>query len=282
MSLSLRKAICLGLFQLGVSLTALPAWAAGAPQEWGLGLQPPGSSIESKIFDFHQMVLYIILAVVLLVLVLLAYVVVRFRASANPTPSTTTHNLKLEVIWTVIPCLIVLAIAWVSFPLLYDIDRMPAPDLTLKVTGQRWYWSYEYPDRKIAFDSQPIWGGSYVSDSDAAAAMKDASTHWLIKDTPERLLEVDNRVVLPVGKVIRVQIIGADVLHSWFIPSLGINRMAVVGRMNEVWFKIDQPGIYRGQCSMICGANHAYMPVVIEGVPQDQFEAWAAAHKTAG
>ena len=162
------------------------------------------------------------------------------------------------------------------------MDRMPTPDLTLKVTGHQWYWSYEYPDRNISFDSLAIWSGPEVTADQAASAIKDASSHWLISEaTPKRLLEVDNRVVLPVGKVIRVQITGADVLHSWFVPSLGANRMAVVGRLNEIWFKIDKPGLYFGQCSMICGNGHGYMPIVIEGVPADQFEAWAASKKTA-
>lgn len=258
------------------------AFADGAPQAWGLGLQTPGSSIESSIADFHRILLVIIYGVVALVLALLVYVMVRYNRHRNPIPSTTTHNFKLEVIWTLIPSLIVLYIAWISFPLLYKIDRMPPPDLTLKVTGHQWYWSYEYPDRHhIAFDSQAIWSVPDITDADADAAIKQASVHWLIKEKPVRLLEVDNRVVLPVGKVIRVEITGADVLHSWFVQSLGINRMAVTGRLNEVWFTIDKPGIYHGQCSMICGIGHAFMPIVIEAVPPDQFEAWANTQKLA-
>ena len=258
------------------------AWADGAPQAWGLGLQAPGSAIERHIYDFHDMLLIIICAVVMFVLALLIYVMLRFNRKAHPIPSTTTHNVGLEVIWTVIPCLIVAAIAWRSFPLLYDIDRMPPPDLTLKVTGHQWYWSYEYPDRhKINFDSLAIWNVPDAGDAQVADAIKDAEPHWLIHEPPQRLLEVDNRVVLPVGKVIRVQITGGDVLHSWYVPSVGINRMAVVGRLNEVWFKIDQPGLYRGQCSMICGTGHGYMPIVIEAVTPEQFEAWAGTQKVA-
>jgi len=252
----------------------------GAPQAWGLGLQAPGSSIEAGIFDFHLVLLAVICGVVFLVMALLIYVTIRYNRHRNPVPATTTHNLQLEIVWTVVPCLIVLGIAWLSFPLLYRIDRMPEPDLTLKVTGHQWYWSYGYPDRNnIAFDSQAIWNVPDITDADAAAAVKEASAHWLIKAEPLRLLEVDNRVVLPVGKVIRVQITGTDVLHSWFVQSLGINRMAVEGRLNEVWFTIDHPGLYHGQCSMICGTGHGYMPIVIEAVPPDQFEAWAAAQK---
>jgi cytochrome c oxidase subunit 2 len=263
-------------------LNVSSALADSMPELWGLGMQTPGSSIASRINDFHNVMLVIITGVTLLVFVLLVFVIVRFNRRSNPTPSTTTHNVKLEVIWTLIPCLIVLGIAWISFPLLYYMDRMPPPDLTLKVTGHQWYWSYEYPDKNISFDSVAIWNSPDVTDEQVQASLKDASSHWLIKeDKPLRLLEVDNRVVLPVGKVIRVQITGADVLHSWFVPSLGANRMAVVGRLNEIWFKIDKPGLYFGQCSMICGTGHGYMPIVIEGVPEDQFEAWANSKKTA-
>lgn len=259
-----------------------PALADGAPQAWGMGLQAPASSIESSISDFHHVLLIIISGVVLLVLALLVYVMLRYNQRRNPVPSTVTHHIKLEIVWTLVPCVIVLGIAWLSFPLLYQIDRMPAPDLTLKVTGHQWYWSYEYPDHhNIAFDSQAIWNVPDISDAEAAAAVQQASAHWLIRQDPVRLLEVDNRVVLPVGKVIRVQITGTDVLHSWFVQSLGINRMAVVGRLNEVWFTIDRPGLYHGQCSMICGTGHAYMPIVIEAVPEQQFEAWADTRKLA-
>ena len=252
------------------------------PQLWGMGLQTPGSSVEREIQHFHQILLAVIVAVVVLVLGLLITVIVRFNARRHPVPSTRTHHLKLEIIWTLVPCVIVLGIAALSFPLLYKIDRMPPPDLTLKVTGHQWYWSYEYPDYpKLAFDSMAIWNVPDVTQTDADTAIRQASAHWLIQEPPVRLLEVDNRVVLPVGKVIRVQITGTDVLHSWFVQSIGINRMAVVGRLNEVWFTLDQPGLYRGQCSMICGAGHAYMPIVIEAVPPDQFQRWATQQKMA-
>jgi len=258
------------------------ALADGMPQNWGMTLQVPGTGIDGRIYDFHQLLLVIISGVVLLVLALLITVMVRYGRTRNPVPSRTTHHLKLELVWTLIPCLIVLGIAWISFPLLYDMDRMPPPDLTLKVTGHQWYWSYEYPDRDgLAFDSTAIWDAFGPSEDQTRAAIKDASAHWLIKNEPMRLLEVDHRVVLPVGKVVRVQITGGDVLHSWYISSLGINRMAVVGRLNEVWFKIDKPGVYYGECSMICGNGHGFMPIVIEGVPQEQFDLWAAAQKAA-
>lgn len=267
----------------GLALLAAPsARADGAPHPWGMGLQTPGSSIGSRINDFHAVLLVIISVVVLLVLALLVYVIVRYRKSRNPEPSRTTHNVRLEIAWTAIPCLIVLGIASISFPLLYDIDHMPDPDLTLKVTSHQWYWSYEYPDHgAISFDSMSIWSMAEPTEEQVVQAVAEASARWLVKGPPLRQLEVDNRVVLPVGKVVRVQITGADVLHSWFVPSLGINRMAVAGRLNEVWFKIDQPGLYYGQCSMVCGIGHAYMPIVIEAVAADQFEGWAATQKAA-
>jgi cytochrome c oxidase subunit 2 len=244
-------------------------------------MQYPGSSIETWVNDFHNILLVIIFAVSLLVLLLLLYVMARYNKAVNPTPSATTHNVKLEIVWTLVPCLIVAYIAWISFPLLYAIDRMPKSDLTLKVTGHQWYWSYEYPDNNgIAFDSIGIWNAPDVTQAQAEAAIKDASPKWLIKSQPQRLLEVDNRVVVPVGKVVRIQITAADVEHSWFVPSLGVNRMAVPGRLNEVWFKIDHEGLYYGQCSMICGTGHGYMPIVIEGVSPEAFDAWAASKKT--
>ena len=271
---SLFFAALLSLLSMGV-----PAFADG-PHPWGMGLQAPGSSIEGWVTDFHNIMLVIIIAVSVLVLVLLIYVIIRYNKTANPVPSSTTHNVRLEIIWTLVPCLVVAYIAWISFPLLYTIDRMPKPDLTLKVTGHQWYWSYEYPDtNNIAFDSIGIWNSPDVTKEQAETAIRDASTHWLIKDKPQRLLEVDNRVVLPIGKVVRIQITGSDVEHSWFVPSLGVNRMAVPGRLNEVWFKIDHEGLYYGQCSMICGTGHGYMPIVIEGVSQDAFDAWAASKK---
>jgi len=266
----------------GTMLIASTARADGIPEAWGLGMQAPGSPVAGYINDFHNTLLVIIAVICVFVLALLLYVIVRYNRYANPEPSRTAHNIKLEIVWTLVPCLILIDIAFVSFPLLYYTDRMPAPDLTLKVTGHQWYWSYEYPDSNdIGFDSHAIWDSSAVTEDQAAKLVADASPGWLIHDPPLRLLEVDNRVVLPVGKNVRVQITGGDVEHSWFLPALGVNRMAVPGRLTEVWLKIDSPGIYYGQCSMICGQGHGYMPIVIEGVTPDQFAAWAQSKKAA-
>jgi cytochrome c oxidase subunit 2 len=262
---------------------ATPARADGIPQPWGISLQTPGSPVERHIYNFHSVMLWLITAISVFVLVLLLYVIVRYNRLVNPRASKTAHNVKLEIIWTLLPCVILLAVAYFSFPLLYYSDRMPTPDLTLKVTGHQWYWSYEYPDNNdVSFDSHAIWDSSKVTDDQAAKLVQDASPGWLIKTNPPmRLLEVDNRVVLPVGKNVRVQITGGDVEHSWFVPALGVNRMAVPGRLNELWLKADKPGIYYGQCSMICGNGHGYMPIVVEAVTQDQFDAWAKGKKTA-
>jgi len=269
-----------GTFMLAF-IPALPALADGAPQAWGLNLQPPASPIEARIYDLHTLLLWIISLISLFVLVLLIYVVVRFNKAAHPIPTMTTHNAVLEIVWTLLPCLILISIAIISLPLLYYTDREPPIDLTLKVTGHQWYWSYEYPDQGVAFESHAIWDASDVTEDQAAKLIADASANWLIKSEPLRMLEVDNRVVLPVGKNVRVQITGGDVEHSWFMPALGANRMAVPGRLNELWLKIDHEGLYYGQCSMICGQGHGYMPIVIEGVSPDAFATWAKAKKTA-
>lgn len=257
------------------------AFADGVPHAWGLNLQEPGSPLQSRINEFHDLLLWVISIITVFVFGLLLFVIVRFNKWTNPKPTTTTHNVPLEIIWTLLPCLILLGIAFISFPLLYYGDRIPTPDLTLKVTGHQWYWTYEYPDQgNISFDSHAIWDSSDVTEEQAEKLIKESQAGWLIKESkPLRMLEVDNRVVLPVGKVVRVQIVSGDVEHSWFEPSLGVNRMAVPGRLNEVWLKLDHEGIYYGQCSMICGNGHGYMPIVIEGVSPEKFGVWAKEKK---
>lgn len=253
----------------------------GTPVAWGLGLQAPASPVGRHIDDFHNVLLWIITIISVFVLGLLLYVIARYNKYVNKKSSKTTHNVKLEVVWTLVPCLILIGIALISFPLLYYSDRIPPPDLTLKVTGHQWYWSYEYPDNGgISFDSHAIWDSSDVTEDQAAKLIKDAESGWLVQDKPLRMLEVDNRVVLPVGKVVRVQIAAGDVEHSWFLPSMGINRMAVPGHLTELWLKVDHEGVYYGQCSMICGRGHGYMPIVIEGVAPEKFAAWAAKKKS--
>ena len=271
------------LIALLIAALAIPtasAFASGIPTAWGLNLQDAGSPIQDKINHFHTGLLWLIISISIFVLLLLIYVVARFNKWVHPNPTATTHNVKLEVIWTLLPCLALLGVAFVSFPLLYYTDREPKIDLTLKVTGHQWYWSYEYPDQAdISFDSHAIWDSSDVTDADAAKLVAESEPGWLVKGKALRMLEVDNRVVLPVGKNVRVQIVGSDVEHSWFVPSLGVNRMVVPGRLNQLWLRVDHEGIYYGQCSMICGNGHGYMPIVIEGVSEETFNNWVKAKK---
>jgi cytochrome c oxidase subunit 2 len=186
----------------------------------------------------------------------LIYTIVRFRASANPTPTRTSHNTLLEIAWTAIPVLILVVIAIPSFKLLYLGDRTPNPEMTLKVVGHQWYWSYEYPDHgDLKFDSY------MVPESD-------------IKPGQRRLLEVDNKVVVPAGTNVRILVAGTDVIHSFFIPSLGVQIYAMPGRLNETWVNVDRPGVYYGQCNQICGVNHAYMPIAVEALSKQDFAKW--------
>lgn len=212
---------------------------------------------------YHDWLTPIIVAITLFVLALLVYIVVRFRAGANPEPSKTSHNTLLEVVWTVAPVLILVAIAVPSFRLLYAEYSPPKTDLTIKVTGHQWYWSYEYPDQDgIAFDS------IMLTDDEAAKAQLP------------RLLGVDNRIVVPTGKTVKLLITSADVLHSFAIPAFFLKMDAVPGRVNESWFNVEKPGIYYGQCSELCGIRHGFMPIMIEAVEPAKFEAWVAEAKT--
>ncbi len=262
------KRATLGLALAGGGLMALGGPALANPYPWEINLQPAATPIMEMIHRFNDGVLIVVTLIVLLVLGLLVYVIVRFNAKANPVPSKTSHNTLIEVIWTVVPILILVGIAVPSFALLFaehDPARAiagfdPAKDkqLTIKATGSQWYWSYEYPDNgDVSFDS---------------LLLRDANGNPT--GTP-RLLAVDNKMVVPVGVVVRMQVIGADVIHSFAVPSFGIKIDAIPGRLNETWFRVDKPGVYYGQCSELCGRDHAFMPIVVEAVSQDKFDAWA-------
>ncbi|MBI3452969.1 MAG: cytochrome c oxidase subunit II [Rhodospirillales bacterium] len=250
-------AAVVGIVTLGVlAIAGVAAAAIGAPEPWQLGMQTPASPVKEWIHSFHNLLLVIITLVTIFVLGLLIYTMIRFRKSANPTPSRTSHNTLLEVLWTAIPIIILVIIAIPSFKLLYFADRAQNAEMTLKVAGHQWYWSYEYRDQgDIKFDSYMI------ADSD-------------IKPGQKRLLEVDNRVVLPVGTTVRILVAGADVIHSWMVPALGLQVYAMPGRTNEMWVRVDKPGVYYGQCNQICGINHAYMPIAIEAVSKEDFNRW--------
>ena len=247
---------------------------AAQPEPWQMGLQPAATEVMTSIRWFESFTLVIITVITLFVLALLIYCMVRFNSKANPTPSRTSHNTAIEVVWTVAPILILVIIAIPSFRLLYKQLDIPESDLTVKVTGYQWYWGYEYPDEKyagISFDSYML---------DDAGRQQLMTEKKLTEQQVPRLLAVDNDVVVPVGKVVRVQVTAGDVLHSFAMPAFGIKMDAVPGRLNETWFRADAPGVYYGQCSELCGTNHAFMPIAIRAVPEEQFEAWAEAAKT--
>ena len=226
------------------------------PKNWQLNMLEAASPVKEKVHDFHNLLLPIITGIVVFVTALLFYTLIRFRRSKNPVPSKTTHNVAVEVLWTIIPCLILIVIAVPSFKLLYYQDRVAEPEMTLKVTGYQWYWGYEYPDHG---------GFSFLS-----YMIPDEE----IKPGQQRLLETDNVVVLPVDTDIRILVTSADVLHSWAMPAFGVKKDAVPGRLNETWVRINKPGTYYGQCSELCGINHAYMPVQVEAVSKEEFAAW--------
>lgn len=247
------------------SLGAAPALAA-QPVDWQLGLQPAATEIMAQIRGFEAYTLWFIVPITLFVLALLIYVMVRFRASANPVPSKTSHNSTIEVIWTVGPVVILLAIAIPSFNLLTAQYSPPPADITVKATGYQWYWGYEYQtETELSFDSLMLQEGDR-----AEAGKEDVAVY-------PRLLAVDNEFVVPVGKTVRLLVTAADVLHAFAMPAFGVKMDAVPGRLNEAWFKADAEGLYYGQCSELCGKDHAYMPIAIRVVSEDQFTAWLAA-----
>jgi cytochrome c oxidase subunit II len=234
---------------------------AGQPSPWQLGLQDAATPVMADIAWFHDFLLWIISAIALFVLALLVIVVVRFNARANPSPSRTTHNPLLEVAWTIVPVIILVAIAVPSFRLLFlELDN-PKPDLTVKATGKQWFWTYNYPDNgDFEFDSL------LVDEKD-------------LKPGQPRLLTVDNELVVPVNKVVHVLVTGADVIHSFAVPSFGIKIDAVPGRLNDTWFKATAAGTYHGQCSELCGKDHAFMPITIRVVSDAEFNDWVAKEK---
>jgi cytochrome c oxidase subunit 2 len=232
---------------------AMAAEIMGQPQEWEYKLQKAATPIMENIIWFHNFLLWLITAIVLFVLVLIVVVIFKFNAKANPVPSKTTHHTLIEVIWTIVPVLILVGISVPSFRLLFSELDVPKSDLTIKATGKQWYWTYAYPDNgKFEFDS------------------------LLATDKQPRLLAVDNELVVPVNKVVRVQVIGADVIHSFAVPAFGIKIDAVPGRLNETWFKAEQTGMFYGQCSELCGKDHAYMPIAVRVVTEDEFKKWVA------
>jgi cytochrome c oxidase subunit 2 len=257
--MSLRK------FGIGAGVAALTgAWADAAsalPKDWDMGFQPAASPVMEQIEDFHTLLLYIITAICLFVLALLAWIVVRYNQRANPTPSKIHHNTLLEVVWTVIPVVILVVIAIPSFKLLYFEAEVPKPDVLIKAIGKQWFWTYEYTANNFQFDSLGL--------SDDAAKQANEP----------RLLGVDNVIVVPVNKVVEVDTAGADVIHSWAVPQFGVKMDAVPGRINHTWFKATQTGTFYGECSELCGARHAFMPIEVKVVTDAEYAAWLATAK---
>jgi cytochrome c oxidase subunit 2 len=242
---------CFAALGLGVD-----AALAAAPEPWRTGLQEPATQLAREIDSLHNALLYIITAISVFVLVLLIYVMWRFSEKRNPNPSRTSHNTLIEVLWTVIPVVILVGVAVPSLKLLYHGDVIPKADMTIKAIGHQWYWSYNYPDHGgFQFDSV------MVPDNEIKPGMK-------------RLLEVDNSVVVPVNATVRVQVTAEDVIHAWTVPAFGVKIDGYPGRLNEVWFKAEREGTYYGQCSELCGTNHGFMPIRVEVVSKDKFDAW--------
>src|SRR5882757_233681 len=252
----------LGLTVAGMALAAGGAAFGAQPKPWEMTLQEAATPVMENIISFHTLLVWIITIITLFVLVLLVIVVVKINAKANPVPSRTTHNTLIEVAWTLIPVLILVAIAVPSFRLLFLELDIPKADLTIKATGKQWYWSYSYPDNgKFEFDSLL------------------SCDETRLKCQQPRLLTVDNEVVVPVNKVVRIQTIGADVIHSFAVPAFGIKIDAIPGRLNETWFKATKVGMYYGQCSELCGKDHAYMPIAVKVVEDQEFASWVETAK---
>ena len=240
------------------ALGAGAAWAGlGQPSPWQMDLQESATPVMTQIAGFHNFLLWVIAAISAFVLALLLIIIVRFSARANPTPSRTTHNTPLEIIWTIVPVIILATIAVPSFRLLFSqLEVPPHPDLTVKATGKQWFWSYNYPDNgNFEFDSL------MVADKD-------------LKPGQLRLLTVDNEMVVPVNKVVHVLVTGADVIHSFAVPSFGVRIDAVPGRMNDTWFMATTEGVFYGQSSVLCGKDHAFMPIAVRVVSESDFNKW--------
>jgi cytochrome c oxidase subunit 2 len=247
--------LCAGLLCAGAAWAQEPV-VRGAPEPWQVNFQPAASPVMNMIESLHNLLLFIIVAISAFVLGLLGFACLRYRANRNQMASRRTHNSVLEIAWTAIPVLILVVIAIPSFKLLYFMDRAANPEMTLKAIGHQWYWSYEYPDNgNFTFDAYMI------ADQD-------------LQEGQPRLLAVDNRVVLPVDTDVRVLTTATDVIHSWAMPALGVKMDAIPGRLNETWLRIEQPGIYYGQCSELCGDYHGFMPIEIEAMSKSDFEAW--------
>jgi len=243
--------VMFALFSSGIEIAF-----ADQPEPWQMGFQPAATPVMEQIHSFHELLLYILVAITVFVLALLVYVSVRFNEKANPVPSKTTHNTLLEVAWTVVPIVILVVISVTSLKLLYFMDKTHNPEMTLKVIGHQWYWQYEYPDDGgFTFDS------FMVADND-------------LQEGQPRMLTVDEEVVLPINTDIRILVASEDVIHNWAVPSFGIKIDLLPGRINETWVRINREGVFKGQCSELCGANHGFMPISVRAVSKEAYKIW--------
>lgn len=253
-----------GLF---AGLTALPAMAQdgletiGKPVPGGLGFQPAATELARDLQSLDHLILVIITVICLFVIGLIAIVMVRYNRRANPTPASFTHNTPIEIAWTILPIVILVFIGAFSLPVLFKQQEIPEADITIKVTGYQWYWGYDYVDHEFGFESFKL-------------EKEDLAEYGYAED--EYLLATDTAVVVPINKTIVMQVTAADVIHSWTIPAFGVKQDAVPGRLAELWFKAEKEGIYFGQCSELCGKDHAYMPITVKVVSQEAYDAWLA------
>ena len=231
----------------------------GKPVPGGIGFQPAATELASDLQWLDGFILVIITVICLFVTGLLAWVILRFNQRANPTPATFTHNSPLEIAWTIVPILILVVIGAFSLPVLFKQQEIPVPDITIKVTGYQWYWGYEYPDEGISFDSLML-------------AKDELEEYGYAED--EYLLATDTAVVVPKGKTIVMLVTGGDVIHSWTVPAFGVKQDAVPGRIAQLWFNAEQEGVYFGQCSELCGKDHAYMPITVKVVSEEAYAEW--------
>lgn len=239
----------------------------GTPKDGGTGFQPAATELARDVLWLDDVLLYICIGVVALVVMLLLAVILRYNSRANPTPAKFTHNTPLEIAWTMAPVVILVVLGSFSLPVLFKQQEIPHGDIVIKATGNQWFWSYEYPDEGIAFDSFML-GEDAVED------------YGYTKD--EYLLATDNAVVVPINKTVVVQVTGADVIHSWTVPAFGVKQDAVPGRIAQLWFNAEREGVYFGQCSELCGKDHSYMPITVKVVSQEVYDDWLARTKTAG
>jgi len=254
-----KRRIGAGLGAAAGLLSSTGTALAARPRPWEINFQPAASPVMASIEDFHRLLLYIITAISLFVLALLLWIMIRYNQRSNPTPSKTTHNTVLEVVWTIVPVIILVFIAIPSFRLLYFEADIPKSDLTIRAIGKQWFWTYEYPGKSgFQFDSLVL------TDAQDAKAGKP------------RLLGVDNPIYVPVNAVVKVETTGADVIHSWAVPAFGVKMDAVPGRINTTWFKATKEGVYYGECSELCGARHAFMPIEVHVVSRADYDKWYA------